>query len=137
MEQLAHNIHFHRNRNGWTQAQLGSMLNVSRSVVGKWENGMTVPDAEAIIQLSKAFHITADHLLGNPIYHEEILKDYRELYKLDNPNSELEEDAFKLIHYVLSHPDFGRTILKMSKLPIRKQDKLHEIVNQIVEYDQA
>lgn len=136
MEQLAYNINLYRNRKGWTQTELGHMLNVSRSVISKWENGFALPDAEALLKLSKAFHITADHLLGNPVYHDEILKDYRELYKLNNSFSENEEDALNLIHYVLSHTDFGKSVLKMSKLPLRKQTSLHEIFDTLVEYDQ-
>lgn len=135
MEQLAYNILFFRNKNNWTQAHLGALLNVSRSVVSKWESGHTVPDAKAILQLSKAFHISSDHLLGNPQHHEDILKDYRELYNLNNTFSKSSDEALELIHYVLMHPDLGKTILRMRDLPMRKQLYLHQLFDDIISYD--
>ena len=42
-----------------TQEQLAEQLNVSRQSVSKWESGQVIPEAEKIVELSKAFNTTA------------------------------------------------------------------------------
>lgn len=46
-----------------TQEQLAEQLNVSRQSISKWESGQVVPEVEKIIELSKTFNVTLDHLL--------------------------------------------------------------------------
>ncbi|MDE7331044.1 MAG: helix-turn-helix domain-containing protein [Lachnospiraceae bacterium] len=46
-----------------TQEQLAEQLNVSRQSVSKWENGQVIPEAEKLLELSKAFDVTVDYLL--------------------------------------------------------------------------
>lgn len=46
-----------------TQEQLAEKLNVSRQSVSKWENGQVIPEAEKLIELSRAFDVTLDYLL--------------------------------------------------------------------------
>ena len=46
-----------------TQEQLAEQLNVSRQSVSKWESGQVIPEAEKIVELSKAFNVTLDYLL--------------------------------------------------------------------------
>lgn len=47
-----------------TQAQLAKELNVSLSIVNKWENEKKNPSADTLIILSKYFKVTVDYLLG-------------------------------------------------------------------------
>lgn len=46
-----------------TQEQLAEQLNVSRQSVSKWESGQVVPEVEKIVELSRVFDISIDHLL--------------------------------------------------------------------------
>ena len=52
-----------RCRNHVTQRQLGHYVGVSNQIISKWERGVTLPDAESILLLSRFFGITADALL--------------------------------------------------------------------------
>lgn len=52
-----------RIKKGWTQEQLGSLLNVSRSAISSWEVGRNYPDLETIISISDLFEIPLDNLL--------------------------------------------------------------------------
>lgn len=52
-----------RRRNGWSQEDLASRLNVSRQAVAKWEGAQTVPSLDKILQLSEIFEVSTDYLL--------------------------------------------------------------------------
>ncbi|MGX7163658.1 helix-turn-helix domain-containing protein [Enterococcus massiliensis] len=52
-----------RLKKGWTQEQLGQLLNVSRPTISSWEIGRNYPDLETIIAISDLFGISLDHLL--------------------------------------------------------------------------
>lgn len=49
-----------RQEEGLTQAQLAEMLFVSRSTVAKWENGLGLPNPEAMAALEQLFNINAE-----------------------------------------------------------------------------
>ncbi len=48
---------------GYTQAELGAMLNYSDKTVSKWERGEAVPDAYVLTQIAEIYHVTVDYLL--------------------------------------------------------------------------
>lgn len=48
---------------GWTQEQVATLLNVSRSAVSSWEVGRNYPDLETIVAISDLFNISLDRLL--------------------------------------------------------------------------
>lgn len=53
-----------RIENGVNQNKLAKLCNVQQSCVSKWERGLTLPDAEMIVVICKALHVSADYLLG-------------------------------------------------------------------------
>lgn len=55
-----------RAKNGLTQDQLAQQLNVTRQAVSRWETGETTPNIETLKQISNAFHISINTLLGSP-----------------------------------------------------------------------
>ena len=56
-----------RKQNGWSQEQLAEQLGVSRQSVSKWESGMSIPDLDKIIKISKIFSVSTDYLLKDEI----------------------------------------------------------------------
>ncbi len=56
-----------RKQKGMSQEQLASQLSVSRQAVSKWELGVSLPDTDNIIQLSKLFNVSTDYLLNDEI----------------------------------------------------------------------
>lgn len=50
---------------GLTQAELASLLGVSRSAVGNWEAGLASPPLSRIIALAEALHISIEDLFKN------------------------------------------------------------------------
>ena len=53
-----------RAENNISQIKLAEMCNVQQSCVSKWERGVTLPDAEMIVVVCQALHVSADYLLG-------------------------------------------------------------------------
>ena len=54
-----------RKENGWSQEELAEKLEVSRQAISRWENGIALPDAQNVLQISKLFHVTTDYLLND------------------------------------------------------------------------
>lgn len=52
-----------RKKFGLTQEELGSMMNVSRQAITKWENDNGIPDISNLVQLANFFEISVDYLL--------------------------------------------------------------------------
>ena len=47
-----------------TQEQLAERLNVTSQAVSKWENDLSYPDVELLVDLAKLFDCSVDYLLG-------------------------------------------------------------------------
>lgn len=63
---LGDNIKKYRKEKGYKQEELSSMLHVVRQTLSKWENNVSVPDAEALIRISKALDVPVSILLDLP-----------------------------------------------------------------------
>ena len=61
---LGERIKKYRTEHGLTQAQLAGRLYLTPQAVSKWENGLSVPDAEMLKSLAQALQVTPDVLLG-------------------------------------------------------------------------
>ncbi len=48
---------------GMTQVELAKKLDISRTSINAWENGISEPSAAYIIELAKLFHSSADYIL--------------------------------------------------------------------------
>ena len=64
---LSENIKNLRKAKGMSQEQLAEKLAVVRQTVSKWEKGISVPDSEMLIRLSKELDTTVGKLLGETI----------------------------------------------------------------------
>lgn len=61
---LKENIKALRKAKGLSQQELAIKLNVVRQTVSKWEQGLSVPDADLLISLSEALETPVSTLLG-------------------------------------------------------------------------
>ena len=62
---LNENIKAIRKSKGLSQQDLADKLNVVRQTISKWEQGLSVPDADMLISLSGAFETPVSTLLGD------------------------------------------------------------------------
>ena len=68
---FAENLKTLRKQKGFTQEELAIRLHVVRQTVSKWEKGLSVPDAELLIELSNILEVSVSDLLGSKITDEE------------------------------------------------------------------
>lgn len=61
---LSENIKQLRKAKGLSQEELAVKLNVVRQTVSKWEQGLSVPDADMLISISEVFETPVSTLLG-------------------------------------------------------------------------
>lgn len=64
---LKENIKSIRKSKGLSQEELAIKLNVVRQTISKWEQGLSVPDAEMLISISEVFETPVSTLLGENI----------------------------------------------------------------------
>lgn len=64
---LNENIKNLRKSKGLSQKELAVKLNVVRQTVSKWENGLSVPDADMLIALSQVLDTPVSTLLGQTL----------------------------------------------------------------------
>ena len=53
-----------REKNGKTQLDVSKALDVTYQTIYKYEKGIAVPPADAILKLAEYFNVTTDYLLG-------------------------------------------------------------------------
>ncbi len=63
---LGDNIKKYRGKKGYSQQELAGMLHIVRQTLSKWENSLSVPDAEQLIKISEALDVPVSTLLELP-----------------------------------------------------------------------
>lgn len=64
---LNENIKTLRKSKGLSQEELAIKLNVVRQTISKWEQGLSVPDADMLISISEVFETPVSTLLGETV----------------------------------------------------------------------
>ena len=64
---LNENIKAIRKAKGLSQEELAIKLNVVRQTISKWEQGLSVPDADMLISISEIFETPVSTLLGETV----------------------------------------------------------------------
>ncbi len=68
---LKDNLKILRKNSGLSQEELSIKLNVCRQTISKWEQGLSVPDAEMLISISEVFKTPVSDILGENILKKE------------------------------------------------------------------
>ena len=101
---LKENIKSIRKAKGLSQEELAIKLNVVRQTISKWEQGLSVPDAEMLISISEVFEIPVSTLLGENIseYKLDDLKAISEKLEIINLQlSQRKKERRKIVHWLL------------------------------------
>src|SRR5699024_6079001 len=101
---LKENIKTLRKSKGLSQEELAIKLNVVRQTISKWEQGLSVPDAEMLIKLAEVLDTTVSILLGEKISESKV-DDLKAIYeKLEVINLQLSQrksERRKIIYWLL------------------------------------
>ena len=101
---LKENIKTIRKSKGLSQDELAIKLNVVRQTISKWEQGLSVPDAEMLISISEVFETPVSTLLGENIFESKVndLKVISEKLEIINLQLSQRRNARrKIIHWLL------------------------------------
>lgn len=69
---LNENIKAIRKSKGLSQEELAIKLNVVRQTISKWEQGLSVPDADMLMSLSEELEIPVSDLLGETVIESKV-----------------------------------------------------------------
>lgn len=78
---LGENIKTLRKQKGYSQETLAEQLNVVRQTVSKWENGLSVPDAEMLGRIAELLEVSVSDILGKKILETDTAADSNEVAK--------------------------------------------------------
>ena len=67
---FAENLKTLRRARGLSQEELAGRLHVTRQTISKWENALSVPDAELLLRLAEELEAPVSRLLGGPVEDE-------------------------------------------------------------------
>ena len=67
---FAENLRTLRRARGLSQEELAGRLHVTRQTISKWENALSVPDAELLLRLAEELETPVSRLLGGPVEEE-------------------------------------------------------------------
>ncbi len=101
---LKENIKTLRKSKGLSQEELAIKLNVVRQTISKWEQGLSVPDAEMLIKLAEVLDTTVSILLGEKISESKVddLKAISEKLEVINLQlSQRKSERRKIIYWLL------------------------------------
>ena len=101
---LKENIKSIRKSKGLSQEELSIKLNVVRQTISKWEQGLSVPDAEMLISISEALETPVSILLGENISEFKVddLKAISEKLEIINLQlSQRKNEIRKIAHWLL------------------------------------
>ncbi len=101
---LKENIKSIRKSKGLSQEELAIKLNVVRQTISKWEQGLSVPDAEMLISISEIFETPVSTLLGESISESKVddLKTISEKLEVINLQlSQRKNEKRKIVHWLL------------------------------------
>ena len=101
---LKDNLKLARKAKGLSQEELAIKLNVVRQTISKWEQGLSVPDAEMLISISEVFDTSVSTFLGENLSEskEDDLKVISEKLEIINLQlSQRKKEKRKIIHWTL------------------------------------
>ena len=101
---LKENIKAIRKAKGLSQEELSIKLNVVRQTISKWEKGLSVPDSEMLILISKVLETPVSVLLGETISDAKVddIKVISEKLEIINLQlSQRKNSRRKMLHWLL------------------------------------
>lgn len=130
-----------RNEAKLTQAQFAEILSVSQQSVQKWESGVSVPDLEKIILISKYFDVSLDALIlgnDNRIVEEmnkmrAIKPQYQNMHDWEFYSSNLQTEYQQSIEEGLDIERYSDVFSSVSRLPKNElKKKMGDVLFEVI-----
>lgn len=99
---LSENIKNYRKSANMSQEELAMQLHIVRQTLSKWENALSVPDADQLISLAKVLHVGVNDLLGTDI------KDPGDIKELAKALADANEEIARYAEKERLHQEAGK-----------------------------
>ena len=111
-----------RKERGFTQQQLGDMINVTKVSVCGYEKGTRIPNLDTLEDLASVFNSTTDYLLGR----DYIIKEPDSLWSIA-----FSKDDKNIIENLKMHPSLYNALVNDGKRTIELIDKKFKISTKV------
>lgn len=146
-------LQFLRKSHNYTQEELAQKLDISRQAVSKWETGVTVPDLEVLLKISKLYHITINDILEPKIQLQRITdfeqistipeKELKEIFEQLNTDSLVtalmgaSPDTNQLCEKLFPDIDFEKSRNKIGRVRVETVEKMQEQIIALINLQAA
>lgn len=100
---------------GYSQEQLGDLLNVTKVTISNYETGSRMASVETLIDISNLFKVDLDFLIGTDSY---VVSDDKELYGIRMAKEEID-----LVKELRKHVDLYNNLLEEPKRTLELIEK--------------
>ncbi len=91
-QEISNNLVRLRQKKGWTQDDLALKLNITRQAISKWETGVTLPNIDILLSLSKIYDISINEIIEPSNYKS--ITDFEEIQTIDT--NKIRESLFNI-----------------------------------------
>lgn len=127
MKGFGERIKHFRLKRGFSQEELASQLNVSRTTISKWECSKQTPSIFDFLSLCSCFQVTLDQLIEPSSYKPDHLHDFQLLYLTRKRESDSRDDA--ILKLIDKQPSLKNLLLQFSSLsPTLQIELLTDII---------
>lgn len=88
--EIGNRIRKYRKDSGWTQEQLAEKINVTKSRVSNWEQGINRPDADIIGLICRALNVSPSDLLDVHLTDDELSEHEKQVINAYRNKAELQ-----------------------------------------------
>ena len=135
-------LHFLRKSHNYTQEELAEKLDISRQAISKWETGVTVPDVDVLLKLSKLYGISINDILEPKIQPQRIAdfeqistiseKELKEIFEQFDADSLVialmgaSPDTNQFCERLFPEIDFEKTRTKIGRVRVETVEEMQE-----------
>ena len=95
---FASNLKILRKNNNMSQEELANILNYSFKNVSKWENGLSIPSYDVLVEISKLFNISINELMEEDLSKLNNVKYKSDIISNKNLNLQFQKEIFDFLY---------------------------------------
>lgn len=120
-----------RAQKGYSQEQLAAQLNVSRQSVSKWESGVSLPETDKLIGLSRLLNVSIDFLLKDTLLKDDLNPSLdRTIFKFLGSAQQMDEISRQLVDIMQDGIIDDEEMVQLASI-MQTLDNLVKIIDEI------
>lgn len=120
-----------RAQKGYSQEQLAAQLSVSRQSVSKWESGVSLPETDKLIGLSRLLNVSIDFLLKDTLLKDDLNPSLdRTIFKFLGSAQQMDEISRQLVDIMQDGIIDDEEMVQLASI-MQTLDNLVKIIDEI------